>query len=190
VHSYSRGAARLFLDTAVIQLQGGSMPLKITDLHSLMVHELKDLYNAEHQLLEALPKMASAANDAQLAQAFRDHLAETKGHVKRLETVFAGLEFEPGGQHCKAMEGLLKEGSAMIEEDAPADVKDAGLICAAQRVEHYEMAGYGCARTFARRLGMKDIADLLQLTLDEEGAADKKLTKLAMTKINDGAVNG
>ncbi len=166
------------------------MSMKIADLHTLLVHELKDLYSAETQLLNALPKMAKAAKHAELANAFRAHLEETREHVSRLETIFEGLDYEPGGQHCNGMEGLIKEGAEMVHEDAPDDVKDAGLICAAQRVEHYEMAGYGCARTFARQLGMNAIADLLQTTLDEEGAADKKLTGIAERKINQEAMNG
>lgn len=166
------------------------MPLKINDLHTLMVHELKDLYSAEHQILEALPAMADAASDSALVAAFRKHLVETREQIRRLDRVFKQLDFEPGGQHCKAMEGLIKEGADMVSEDAPADVKDAGLICAAQRVEHYEMAGYGCARTFARRLGLTEIADLLQETLDEEGTTDKALTKIAMSHVNTQAVNG
>jgi len=166
------------------------MPMKITDLHTLLVHELKDLYSAETQLLKALPQMAQAAKHSQLATAFRSHLEETREHVRRLETIFEGLDYEPGGQHCKGMEGLIAEGEDMVEEDAPDDVKDAGLITAAQRVEHYEMAGYGCARTFARQLGLDKIADLLQKTLDEEGAADKKLTSIAERSINQEAING
>lgn len=166
------------------------MPMKITDLHTLLVHELKDLYSAETQLVAALPKMAQAAKHSQLANAFRSHLEETRVHVSRLETIFQGLDYEPGGQHCKGMEGLIAEGEDMVEEDAPDDVKDAGLITAAQRVEHYEMAGYGCARTFARQLGLDKIADLLQTTLDEEGAADKKLTAIAERSINQQAING
>ncbi|MEP7380949.1 MAG: ferritin-like domain-containing protein [Gemmatimonadota bacterium] len=166
------------------------MPMKITDLHTLLVHELKDLYSAETQLVDALPKMAQAAKHSQLANAFRAHLEETRVHVSRLETIFKGLDYEPGGQHCKGMEGLIAEGEDMVEEDAPDDVKDAGLITAAQRVEHYEMAGYGCARTFARQLGLDAIADMLQTTLDEEGAADKKLTAIAERSINQAAING
>lgn len=166
------------------------MPMKITDLHTLLVHELKDLYSAETQLVAALPKMAQAAKHSQLTNAFRSHLEETRVHVSRLETIFQGLDYEPGGQHCKGMEGLIAEGEDMVEEDAPDDVKDAGLITAAQRVEHYEMAGYGCARTFARQLGLNSIADLLQTTLDEEGAADKKLTSIAERSINQEAING
>jgi len=166
------------------------MPMKITDLHTLLVHELKDLYSAETQLVNALPKMAQAANNSQLANAFRSHLQETREHVSRLETIFEGLDYEPGGQHCKGMEGLIAEGEDMVADDAPDDVKDAGLITAAQRVEHYEMAGYGCARTFARQLRLDSIADLLQTTLDEEGAADKKLTAIAERSINQEAING
>lgn len=166
------------------------MPMKITDLHTLLVHELKDLYSAETQLVKALPKMAKAASSPELASAFQSHLDETRVHVSRLEKIFEGLEFAPGGQHCSGMEGLIAEGEDMVDEDAPEDVKDAGLIAAAQRAEHYEMAGYGCARTFARQLGMDKIADLLQTTLDEEGAADKKLTHIAERSINQEAING
>lgn len=166
------------------------MPMKILDLHTLLVHELKDLYSAETQLLKALPKMAEAASSPQLVSAFRAHLDETRVHVSRLEKIFKEFDFEPGGQHCKGMEGLIAEGEDMVDEDAPDDVKDAGLIAAAQRAEHYEMAGYGCARTFARQLGMDEIADLLQTTLDEEGAADKKLTHIAEQRVNQEAVNG
>ncbi len=163
------------------------MSMKIKDLTTLLVHELKDLYSAETQLLDALPKMAETAKDDRLAFAFRDHLKETREHVKRLETAFAELGYQPGGVHCAGMEGLIEEGEDMIEEDAPDEVKDAGLICAAQRVEHYEMAGYGGARTFARRLGLDAIADLLQSTLDEEAAADEKLTMIAEGSVNAAA---
>ena len=166
------------------------MAMKIKDLKSLLVHELKDLYSAETQIVEALPKMAKAANAPKLEKAFQAHLAESKEQVKRLEKIFDGLDYEPTGHHCKGMEGLLKEGEDMVEEDAPDDVKDAGLICSAQRVEHYEIAGYGCARTFARLLGMDDVADTLQKTLDEEFATDEKLTRIAEESINQEAVNG
>jgi ferritin-like metal-binding protein YciE len=158
--------------------------MKLKTLHDLYVDELKDLYNAEHQILKALPKMAAAASNADLAKAFTDHLAQTKGHVDRLDKIFKKLDVSPKGKTCKAMEGLLEEGKEVLDEDADPCVKDAALIAAAQRVEHYEMAGYGCVRTFARLLGEKQAADLLQETLDEEGAADKKLTKLAETVIN------
>ena len=162
--------------------------MKLKTLHDLYIDELKDLYSAEHQLLKALPKMAKAASDSQLAKAFTGHLTETKGQVERLEKIFKKLDVSPRGKTCKAMEGLLEEGKEVMAEDADPTVMDAALIAAAQRVEHYEMAGYGCVRTFARLLGYEEAADLLQETLDEEGAADKKLTKLAETVINVEAV--
>ncbi len=162
--------------------------MKLGTLHDLYVDELKDLFSAENQLLKALPKMAKTASDPQLAKAFTDHLAETKGQVERLEKIFKKLEVSPKGKTCKAMEGLLEEGKEVMSEDADPTVMDAALIAAAQRVEHYEMAGYGCVRTFAKLLGYDQAADLLQETLDEEGAADKKLTKLAETVINAEAV--
>lgn len=158
--------------------------MKLKTLQDLYVDELKDLYNAEHQILKALPKMAKAASAPQLTKAFTDHLEQTKDQVGRLEKIFRKLDVSPKGKMCKAMEGLLEEGKEVIDEDADPTVKDAALIAAAQRVEHYEMAGYGCVRTFARLLGEDSAADLLQETLDEEGAADKKLTKLAETVIN------
>ena len=157
-------------------------------LHDLYVDELKDLYNAENQLLKALPKMAKAASAPKLAKAFTDHLEETKGQIERLEKIFKKLDESPKGKTCKAMEGLIEEGKELMEEDAEPTVMDAGLIAAGQRVEHYEMAGYGCVRTFARLLGYKEAAGLLQATLNEEGAADEKLTKLAETVINVEAV--
>lgn len=162
--------------------------MKLDTLHDLYVEELKDLYNAEHQLLKALPQMAKAASAPQLAKAFTDHLTETKNQIDRLEKVFRKLDASPKGKVCKAMEGLLKEGKDIMAEDADPTVMDAALIAAAQRVEHYEMAGYGCVRTFARLLGYDQEADWLQETLDEEGAVDKMLTKLAETVINVKAV--
>lgn len=153
--------------------------MNLETLRDLFVDELKDLYSAEHQLLKALPKMAKAATSIELKHAFESHLKETKGQVERLEQVFAGLDASPRGKKCKAMEGLVEEGAEWIQEDAEPDVMDAGLIAAAQRVEHYEMAGYGCVRTYAQLLGETKAASLLQKTLDEEGAADKKLTQLA-----------
>jgi len=161
---------------------------KLQTLHDLYVDELKDLYSAEQQLLKALPKMAKAASAPELAEAFKSHLEETKGQVERLEMIFKKLETSPKGKVCKAMEGLLAEGKDLMAEDADPSVLDAGLIAAAQRVEHYEMAGYGCVRTYARLLGYELAADLLQETLDEEGAADKHLTRLAETVINVEAV--
>jgi ferritin-like metal-binding protein YciE len=153
--------------------------MKLENLRDLFVDELKDLYSAENQLLKALPKMAKAATSSDLKRAFDSHLKETQGQVERLEQVFAGLDVSPKGKKCKAMEGLVAEGAEMMQEDAEPDVMDAGLIAAAQRVEHYEMAGYGCVRTYAQLLGETKAATLLQKTLDEEGAADKKLTQIA-----------
>jgi ferritin-like metal-binding protein YciE len=162
--------------------------MKLETFHDLYVAELKDLYSAEHQILKALPKMAKATSAPQLAKALTDHLAQTKEQVVRLEKIFKMLEVSPKGKTCKAMEGLLEEGKEVVSEDADPSVRDAAIIAAAQRVEHYEMAGYGCVRTFAHLLGDEQAADLLQKTLDEEGAADKKLTKLAETVINVEAV--
>jgi ferritin-like metal-binding protein YciE len=152
---------------------------KLNSLKDLFIEELKDLYNAEQQLTQALPAMAKAASSEELKTAFIDHLDETKVHIERLEKIFEELGESPKGKKCKAMEGLVAEGKDMIKEDAEAAVKDAGLIAAAQRVEHYEMAGYGCVRTFAALLGYADAAELLQTTLDEEGAADERLTDIA-----------
>lgn len=162
--------------------------MKLNSLHDLYVDELKDLYNAESQILKALPKMVKAASSSDLAQAFQDHLEETEGQVVRLDKIFKKLDVSPKGKKCKAMEGLLEEGKEVMEEDADPIVRDAALIAAAQRVEHYEMAGYGCVRTFAQLLGYEQAAELLQETLDEEGAADKKLTGLAESVINVEAV--
>jgi ferritin-like metal-binding protein YciE len=158
--------------------------MKLKSLQDLYVSELKDLYSAENQLLKALPKMAKAASAPELKKAFATHLEETRGQVERLETIFEELEASPKGKKCKAMEGLVEEGSEMIEEDAEPAVKDAGLIAAAQKVEHYEMAGYGTVRTFAELLGYDKAAKLLQETLDEEAATDEKLTELANSVIN------
>ena len=163
--------------------------MKLDTLRHLFVDELKDLYSAEQQLLKALPKMSKAATAKELKTAFDSHLKETVGQVERLEQVFESLEISPKGKKCKAMEGLVKEGAELMKEDADPDVMDAGLIAAAQRVEHYEMAGYGCVRTYAQLLGESEAASLLQETLDEEGAADKKLTKIA-EKINIDAEEG
>ena len=161
--------------------------MKNRTLRDLLIDEIRDLFSAEHQLVKALPKMARAANDESLAEAIAAHLEETEGHVQRLEEIFEKMGETPGRKKCQAMEGLIKEGQEVITKDAEPTVHDAALIAAAQRVEHYEMAGYGCARTFARLLGEDEIADLLQQTLDEEGAADKKLTDLAMSGINQQA---
>lgn len=158
--------------------------MSLDSLHDLYVEELKDLYSAEHQMLKALPKMKKAAAAPELKAAFEEHLEVTRGQVTRLERIFEGLDASPRGKKCKAMKGLVEEGKEVMEEDGSEAVIDAALIAAAQRVEHYEMAGYGCVRTFARLLGYEEAANLLQKTLDEEAEADKKLTKLAQTVIN------
>jgi len=158
--------------------------VKLDSLHKLFVHELKDLYSAEGQILEALPKMEEAATDSGLKEAFRGHIAETKKHVERLEGIFKRLDFEPGGHRCAAMEGIIEEGQGLIKSDIEPKVLDAALVAAAQRVEHYEMAGYGTARTYADKLGDHETADMLQKTLDEEGHANQRLTRLAERSIN------
>jgi len=158
--------------------------MKMESLQELLSHELSDLFSAENQLVKALPKMAKAAASPELKAAFEEHLEETKGQVERLNSVFEKLGESPKRKKCKAMEGLIEEGSEVIEMEGDDSVKDAALIAAAQRVEHYEMAGYGCVRTFATLLGLDEVADLLQESLDEEGNADKKLTEIAETAIN------
>jgi len=155
--------------------------MKMESLRELFVEELRDLYSAENQILKALPKMVKAASSKELKKGFEDHLAQTKGHVERLEKIFEGLDESPKGKKCKGMEGLLEEGKEWMQEDAEPEVMDAGLIAAAQHVEHYEMAGYGCVRTYAELLGNKGAAQLLQKTLDEEKQTDSKLTNLAST---------
>lgn len=161
--------------------------MKLASLEDLYVDELKDLYSAENQLLKALPKMAKAASAPKLSKAFESHLKQTQEHIVRLEKIFKKLGASPKGKKCKAMEGLLAEGKDVMSEEADDAVRDAALIGSAQRVEHYEMAGYGCVRTYARLLGHDDAASLLQKTLNEEGATDEALTKLAEATINNGA---
>jgi ferritin-like metal-binding protein YciE len=159
-------------------------------MQDLYLHELKDLYSAEKQILQALPKMASKANHNELREAFEEHQATTEEQVRRLETIFDELGKKPGGKKCKGMEGLIEEGEELLEEDADPDVRDAALIGAAQRVEHYEIAGYGTARTYARQLGFDRQAELLQRTLEEEGETDERLTRLAEGRINREAQLG
>lgn len=158
--------------------------MKLNTLKDLYIHELKDLYSAEKQLIRALPKMARAATNEKLAEGFKLHLEETKEHANRLEKLLSSHDQTTRGPKCKGMEGLLKEGEDMIEEEADEEVRDAGLISAAQRVEHYEIAGYGTARTYAELLGDKEGAKVLQTTLDEEAQTDQKLTKVAMSSVN------
>ena len=158
--------------------------MEMETLQDLMLDEIKDLYSAEQQLTKALPKMAKKASSPELRQAFETHLAETQGQIERLESVFEALGEKPKAKKCLAMEGLIKEAKEMMGEDMDDDVMDAALISAAQKVEHYEIASYGTVRTYAKLLGNKDAARLLQQTLDEEGKTDKLLTKLAESSIN------
>ncbi len=164
--------------------------MKLKSLEDLLVKELRDLYSAEKQLIRALPKMAKGAHSEALRDAINEHLEVTKNQAERLEKVFEMLDVSSRGPKCAAMEGLVEEGSEMLEEDGDEAVIDAGIIASAQRVEHYEIAGYGVARTFARLLGHNKVADLLQTTLDEEGETDRKLTELAESEINVEAASG
>jgi ferritin-like metal-binding protein YciE len=158
--------------------------MKESALKDLYIDELRDIYNAENQLTKALPKMAKASTSDELRAGFEEHLEQTKGHLERLVQIFKELGEKPTGKKCKGMEGLVQEGAEMIEEDELKDeARDAGLISAAQRVEHYEIAAYGCVRTYANLLGEDDAAELLKQTLNEEKETDQKLTKLA-EKIN------
>jgi ferritin-like metal-binding protein YciE len=161
--------------------------MQLETLEDLYIHELKDLYSAEKQLIRALPKMAKAAKNQQLAAGFQEHLEQTKEHAARIEKILSGHKQSTRGSKCRGMEGLIAEGAEMIEEEADPEVKDAGLISAAQRVEHYEIAGYGSARTYAEMLGDKEGATLLQKTLNEEEQTDQKLTHLAKSSINVAA---
>jgi ferritin-like metal-binding protein YciE len=153
-------------------------------LEDLFVHQLEDLYDAEKRIRDGLVQMAGAAHNPELRQAFETHLAETEGQITRLERVFQQIGREPERETCEAAKGLIREGSEMIKATGDADVKDAGLIAAAQRVEHYEIAGYGTARTLANQLGHTGAAALLQETLEEEGRTDKLLTRIAESGIN------
>jgi ferritin-like metal-binding protein YciE len=162
--------------------------MKLDTLQKLYTDELRDLYNAENQLLKALPKMAKAASSDDLKDAFEKHLEQTKGHVERLEQVFEALGEKPKGKTCRAMKGLIEEGSEILKEDGEESVIDAGIIVAAQKVEHYEIAGYGSVRTFAHRLGQNKAAELLQATLDEESETNEVLNRLAESIVNPEAM--
>jgi ferritin-like metal-binding protein YciE len=156
------------------------MKTKIESLQDLYIEQLRDLYNAEQQLIKALPKMAKAASSEELKAAFEDHFGKTRQHAQRIETIFERMGTKAQGKKCKAMEGLVEEGSEVLEENIKSDIiKDAALIAAAQRVEHYEIAGYGCVRAYATRLGDNDAANLLAQTLEEEKEADKALNDIA-----------
>jgi ferritin-like metal-binding protein YciE len=164
--------------------------MEMETLRDLYVDGLKDLWSAEKQILKALPTMQRKASHPALKRAFAKHATETRMQVKRLERICKELGESPRGKKCVGMEGLIEEAKELISEKPDADVLDAGLIAAAQHVEHYEMAGYGCARTYARILGYQNQAALLQQTLNEEGATDKALTTLAVGAINIDAVDG
>jgi ferritin-like metal-binding protein YciE len=153
--------------------------MKVESLRDLYLEQLRDLYNAEQQLIKALPKLVKAASSEELKAAFEDHLGKTKQHAQRIETIFEQVGEKPQGKKCKAMEGLVEEGGEVISEDMDDAIKDAALIAAAQRVEHYEIAGYGCVRAYASKLGDEDAADLLAQTLEEEKDADKTLNDIA-----------
>jgi ferritin-like metal-binding protein YciE len=162
--------------------------MKLDTLKKLYVEELRDVYSAEQQLVKALPKMAKGASSDELREAIETHLDETKGHVERLEQIFEELDESPKGKTCQAMKGLVEEGSEILEEKGEESVLDAGIIAAAQKVEHYEIATYGTLRTWADLLNQEEAARLLQETLDEEGEADKKLNELAEEIINPEAL--
>lgn len=161
--------------------------MKLETLTDLYIHQLKDLYSAEKQLIRALPKMAKAATNEKLRAGFELHLEETKEHASRLESLLSSHKQSTRGPKCKAMEGLIEEGKELIEEEADPEILDVGLIGAAQKVEHYEIAGYGTARSLAKLIGDKEGQKILQQTLDEEGTTDKKLTDLALSEINVAA---
>lgn len=152
------------------------------------MEELRDIYSAEKQLVKALPKLAKAASNPTLRAAIEDHLSETEGQVARLETIFESLGEKATGKKCKGMEGLIKEGDEMAEEEGEDAVRDAGIISAAQRVEHYEMAAYGCVITYARMLGYTTVVSELEDTLAEENATDARLTELAVNEVNKAAM--
>jgi ferritin-like metal-binding protein YciE len=161
----------------------------VKTMEDLFLEEIRDLMDAEKQITKALPKMAKATTSEELSEAFNEHLEQTRGHIERLERIFSEIGARSGGVKCKGMEGLLKEGDEMVSLTDPGLVRDAGLISAAQRVEHYEMAGYGSARTFAQLLGRDTAADLLQETLDEEKETDERLTEIAESMVNERAMS-
>ena len=161
--------------------------MSLDSLENLFLEELKDIYSAEKLIVRALPRMAKASESQELQQAFTQHLKETQGHVERLERIFKGLDQTARGKKCKGMEGLLEEGKEIMEQEGEGAVIDAALIASAQRVEHYEMAAYGCLRTYAQLLGNTDAERLLQQTLNEEEAADQKLTQIGEGGVNQAA---
>jgi len=162
--------------------------MKIQSMEDLFLEQIEDLYDAEKRLVKALPKMAEASTSQSLRQAFQSHLMETEGQVSRLENIFRTLGKSAKGQTCDAMKGLISEGEDMVSDTDPSSIRDAGLIASANRVEHYEIAAYGSARTFAESLGLREAASLLEQTLQEEKKADQKLTQLAESMVNEEAL--
>ncbi len=158
--------------------------MKLDSLEKLFVHQLKDLFSAENQIVDAMPQMIDAISDDELRTSFEDHLAETKTQIARLEEIFSKMDFGPHGERCQGAAGLIEEAKGLLKADTEPPVLDAGLVAAAQRIEHYEMAGYGCAVAFAEKLGNQHAADLLRKTLDEEAAANRNLTRLAERSLN------
>jgi ferritin-like metal-binding protein YciE len=164
--------------------------MKLSTLNELLQHQLKDLYSVESQLVKALPKMAKGASSEELQEALTNHLGETRGQVERLQRISEALGLKLTGKKCRAMEGLIEEGKEVLEADGQEPVIDAALIAAAQRVEHYEISAYGSARALAEQLGHREVVPLLQQTLDEESAADEKLTQIAEQAIYPQALEG
>jgi ferritin-like metal-binding protein YciE len=162
--------------------------MKIESMEDLFLEQIEDLYDAEKRLVKALPKMAEASTSQSLRQAIQSHLMETEGHVSRLENIFRTLGKNAKSQTCDAMKGLISEGEDMVSDTDPSSLRDAGIIACANRVEHYEIAAYGSARTFAQTLGLREAASLLEQTLQEEKAADQKLTQLAESMVNEEAL--
>jgi ferritin-like metal-binding protein YciE len=161
--------------------------MQLATLNDLFLHELKDLYDAEHQLVEALPKLADASTSPELSRAFRNHLEETKGHVSRLETIFRELGEEPDRETCKGMRGLIAEGEKLLKEVEEPDLLDAALISAAQRVEHYEISAYGTLRVWAATAGLDGVQEEIDAILEEEKAADATLSEIAESEVNPEA---
>jgi ferritin-like metal-binding protein YciE len=164
--------------------------MRIESMQDLFLEQIRDLYDAEERLIKALPKMAEAATSAELRTALEEHLEQTRGQLRRLEQVFAEIGEEPKGETCEAMKGLIKEGEEIMDDIKQSALRDAGMIAAANRVEHYEMAGYGTARTMAQSLGLTRSVSLLQQTLEEEKQADARLTMIAENSVNPQAMSG
>jgi ferritin-like metal-binding protein YciE len=180
---------RLFSRVAILQwIRGKDTPQmadkKLKNLDDLFVDTLKDLYDAENQIVKALPKMIEQAKSNELKQGFKDHLEVTKHQIERIDQIFKQMGMPVKGKHCAGMDGLIKEGEEVLKEEMDPQVKDAALIAAAQKIEHYEISGYGTARTYAQALGHQEFARMLDTTANEEGQTDKKLTMLAETQIN------